>query len=424
MPTPRRSSRAFRALRHHDFRLFFFGHGLSVIGTWLQHVAVSWLTYRLTESAVLLGVVAFSQHIAVLVLAPFAGVVSDRLDRRRAVFVTQALQLALSGLLAGLTLAGVVAIWHIVAVVTAMGVVTAFDVPFRQALVAQLIEDRADLPNAIALNSLLINVARVAGPALAGVLVALVGEGWCFALNSASYLAALLALGAMHWRHALPVAGARGWWETWVEGIRYVRDFVPIRDGLLLVAAFSWTIGPYTTLMPIFARETYGGGPGTLGTLLAAAGVGAMTGMLVLASRTTTRDLDRFVVRAGTAALGALAAFALCRVFGLALPLLAVMGFGFMASCASLNTLIQTVVDEDKRGRVMSLYAMAFIGVSPVGNLAAGTLAGALGAPAALLINAVLGSLAVAWFARRIPRLRELVRPAYVRAGFIRDPAA
>ncbi len=413
---------AFRALRHRNFRLFFFGHGLSVIGTWLQHVAVSWLTYRLTGSPLALGVVAFAQHIGVLLLAPVAGVVGDRLDRRRAVAVTQALQLCLSALLAALTIAQRVELWQIIVIAATMGMVTAFDVPLRQALVSQLIDDRGDLPNAIALNSLLINVARVAGPALAGVLLVVVGEGWCFALNSASYLAALIALAAMRWAHPRPAAVAQSLWRSWIDGVSYVRAFVPIRDGLLLVATFSWTIGPYTTLMPVFAREVYRGGPGTLGLLLSSAGVGAMTGMLYLASRTTTRDLDWFIVRVGAAAALAVTAFALSRTLALAVPLLAVMGFGFMASCASLNTLIQTVVDEDKRGRVMSMYAMAFIGVAPLGNLTAGTVAKLVGAPTTLAINGMLCAIAVWSFARRIPMLRELVRPAYERLGLIRGP--
>ena len=294
--------RTFRALRHRNFRLFFIGQGLSVMGTWLQQVAMGWLTYRISGSVWLLGVVAFCGNAGILALGTFAGVVADHVRRRNALRVTQSLSLLQAVVLAGLTWSGHIAVWHLVVLALWLGVVLAFDVPLRQTLWVHLVEDRADLPNVIALNSFLVNAARVIGPALAGLLLAVVSEAVCFALNALSFVAVIVAIGRMRWKHEPgPVPWEGGFWAKWVEGYRFVSGFAPARAMLLLVAVLSWTISPYSSLMPVYAKDIYGGGPQTLGFLLAAAGAGALASTLYLAGRITIRGLGRVIA---VAALG------------------------------------------------------------------------------------------------------------------------
>ncbi|HET9047091.1 MAG TPA: MFS transporter, partial [Casimicrobiaceae bacterium] len=269
--------RTFRALRHRNFRLFFIGQGLSNVGTWLQQVAMGWLTYRLSGSAWLLGVVAFSANAGMLVFGTWAGVLADRVHRRRALYLTQSLMLLQAVVLATLTALGYIQVWHLIALALFLGIVSSFDIPVRQSLYVYLIDDRADLPNAIALNSFLVNAARVIGPALAGVLLAIVSEAACFALNALSFAAVIIAVARMKFpREPGAAARASGWWSSWLEGFRYASRHPPARALLALVAALAWTITPYSSLMPIYAKDVYGGGPHTLGFLLAAAGAGAL----------------------------------------------------------------------------------------------------------------------------------------------------
>src|SRR6185312_4082493 len=406
----------FRALAHRNYRLFFFGQGLSLIGTWLQQVAMSWLTYRLSGSALLLGFVTFCQYIAVLFIAPVAGVLADRVDRRRALLITQSVLLAQAATLAVLSATGIVAVWHIAALALVLGCASAFDIPLRHAMIARLVEHRSELPNAIALNSLLINCARVVGPALAGVLIAAVGEALCFGLNALSFAAVLTALAMMRW----PAAPRHGWLHSWLEGARSAFGFAPIRAGLLLIAAISGTIGTYSTLMPVFAKDVFGGGARTLGILLSSAGTGALLSALYLASRHTTRGLDRVILVAGACASLAMLAFAHASSFAVALPLLIVLGAGLIAAQASIQTLVQTLVDDDKRGRVMSLYTMAFLGALPFGNLMGGAIARYAGEDVAFSLDAVLCLAALLFFWRALPGLRTAARPVYVRLGLIR----
>jgi MFS family permease len=395
----------FRALGHRNFRLFFFGQGLSLIGTWLQQVAMSWLTYRLSGSALLLGVVTFCQYIAVLLLAPVAGVLADRVDRRRALLITQSMMLAQALTLTVLTAAGMVAVWHVAALATVLGCASAFDIPLRHAMIARLVSDRAHLPNAIALNSLLINCARVVGPALAGILIATVGESICFGLNTLSFGAVLYALTQMRW----PIAHVRpppaGWFSSWLEGAKSAFGFRPIRAALLLIALISGTVGTYSTLMPVFAKDVFGGDAHTLGALLSAAGGGALLSALYLASRHTTRGLDRVILVAGTMASLAMLLFAHSTRFALALPLLVALGAGLIAAQASIQTLVQTLIDDDKRGRVMSLYTMAFLGTLPFGNLAAGAVARYAGEATAYTINGCLCLAGLLVFWKALPGL-------------------
>ncbi len=296
--------------------MFFIGQGTSLIGTWLQQVAMGWLTYRLTGSAWLLGVVAFCGSAGILLFGTFAGVVADHVNRRRALYVTQSLMLAQAVVLALLVWSGHIAVWHLIVLALWLGVVSAFDIPLRQSLWVHLVEDRNDLPNAIALNSFLVNVARAIGPALGGLLLAVASEAVCFALNALSFLAVIVAIGRMRWaREPSPVARKGSWWASWVEGFRYVSDHGPARTLLILVALLSWTINPYSSLLPVYAKDIFGGGPQTLGFLLAAAGAGALASTLYLASRTTVRGLGR-VIGIATATCGiALAAFSYLAVF-------------------------------------------------------------------------------------------------------------
>ncbi len=382
---------------------------------------MGWLTYRLTGSAWLLGAVAFCGSIGILVLGPFAGVVADRINRRRGLFVTQSLLLLQSLALAALTAFGHVEVWQLIAFALWLGVVAAFDVPLRQSLYVHLVDDRADLPNAIALNSFIVNFARIAGPALAGVLLALVGEAPCFALNALSFVAVIAAIAKLRWPAQPPAAPAGGWWASYVEGARWALGFAPSRALLALVAVLAWTITPYSSLMPVYARDLYGGGPHTLGLLLSAAGAGAMLSVGYLAGRTTIRGLGRvIVVAAGTAGV-ALAAFAYLRVFPLALVLLMLVGGGLILAASSTNTILQTIVEDRLRGRVAAFFSMAFLGVAPLGNLAAGALAAAMGTPATFLLNGLLCAAASFAFWRQLPALAELMRPTYRRLGIIAD---
>jgi len=397
--------RTFRALKHRNFRLFFVGQGLSMVGTWLQQVAMGWLTYRLTGSAWLLGVVAFCANVGILLFGTWAGVLADRVRRRRALYLTQSLMLAQAVILALLTALDWIQIWHLIALSLWLGVVSAFDIPIRQSLYVHLVEDRNDLPNAIALNSFLVNGARVVGPALAGLLLAIVSEAVCFALNALSFVAVILAVTKMHFPRE-PGHGSRasGWWASWVEGFRYVWQSAPARALLLLVAVLAWTIAPYSSLMPIFAKDVYGGGPHTLGFLLAAAGAGALMSTFYLANRENVRGLGRVIAIAAGVAGFSLASFAYMTWFAVAVALMIAIGGGLILAAASANTILQTIVDDSLRGRVAGFYTLAFLGVAPLGNLAAGALAARFSAPATFAINGVLAALAAFWFWRHCHR--------------------
>ncbi|MEP6678250.1 MAG: MFS transporter [Betaproteobacteria bacterium] len=413
-------SRTFRALRHRNFRLFFVGQGMSNMGTWLQQVAMGWLTYRLSGSAWLLGVVAFAANAGILTFGTWAGVLADRVQRRRALYLTQSLMLLQAVVLAVLTALGHIEVWHLIALALFLGVVSAFDIPVRQSLYVHLIEDRADLPNAIALNSLLVNAARVVGPALAGLLLAIVSEAVCFALNALSFAAVIIAVARMRFPHEPgPAAKASGWWSSWLEGFRYASRHPPARALLALVAALAWTITPYSSLMPIYAKDVYGGGPHTLGFLLAAAGAGALVSTAYLAGRESVRGLVRIIAIAAASCGAAIAAFAYLRVFPLALLLMVAAGAGVILAAASANTILQTIVDDRLRGRIAGFYTLAFLGVSPLGNLAAGALAERFGAPLTFALNGVIAMLAAAWFWRQRPSIRAALRPDYERLGIV-----
>ena len=365
--------------RNRNYRLFFGGQGISLIGTWMQSVALSWLVYRLTGSALLLGTVGFVTQIPILVFSPVAGVLADRWPLRRVLVLTQSLAAVQALVLAGLTLTGLINVWEILVLGTVLGLVNALDMPIRQTFVIQMVDRPDDLGNAIALNSLLVNGARLIGPSIAGLVIAALGEGVCFLLNALSYSAVILALWAMRLPPHRRATGTASFTRGLREGITYALGFPPIRAVLLLLAASSLLGMSYATLMPIFAKEVLGGGPQTLGFLLGATGTGAMLGALYLAARSTVVGLGR-VIALGQGLFGlGLVAVSFSRVLWLSLPLMVLVGLGMMLQIASSNTVLQTVVEDDKRGRVMSLYSVAFLGMMPFGSLLAGSMAHSLG---------------------------------------------
>jgi MFS family permease len=415
---------AWRALRRRNYRLFFSGQSVSLVGTWMTRVATSWLVYRLTKSAFLLGLVGFSGQIPILILGPIAGVWVDRWNRHRVLVVTQVLSMLQSFALAVLALSGRITFWEIFGLSLFQGAVNAFDMPGRQAFVIEMVEAREDLANAIALNSSMVNASRLVGPSLAGIIIAAAGEGYCFLIDGISYIAVIVSLLLMHLRPAASKAKAEGVLTELKRGWEYVTGSVPIRAILLLAALVSLVGMPYTVLMPIFAGKVLHGGPHTLGFLMGAAGMGALVGALVLARRESVIGLGRIIpLTAGTFGL-ALVCFSLSRWLWLSLLLMVLTGYGFMQQLAASNTILQTIVEEDKRGRVMSFYAMAFQGAAPFGSLTAGAVASRIGAPKTLAMGGCLCVLGALWFSRQLPRLRAVIRPIYLRLGIISEVAA
>ncbi len=408
-----------RALRSRNYRLFFTGQSISLIGTWLTKVATAWLVYRLTGSAWLLGVVGFAGQIPTFLLAPLAGVLVDRWNRRRVLLATQTLAMLQSALLATLALGGVIRIWEIVALSVLQGLIDAFDMPVRQSMIVHMVDDRADLPNAIALNSSMVNAARLIGPAVAGGLIAAVGEGWCFFIDAVSYAAVILSVLLMRFDAGPPAPKVARVLSEMAEGFRYANRSPPIRALLILLAISGLAGRPFAVLLPVVAREVMHGGAGTLGTLQATAGVGALAGALYLASRTSVVGLGRVVV-ASAALFGlGLMAFSAARVLWLAMPLLLLAGTGMMLQAAASNTIIQTIVDEDKRGRVMSLLGMSLFGTVPIGSLIAGALATRIGAENTIRVGGAICLVAAGLFLRALPEVRRAMRPIYERMGIL-----
>ncbi|HEU5358394.1 MAG TPA: MFS transporter [Gemmatimonadales bacterium] len=409
-----------RALRHRNYRLFFGGQGTSLVGTWITRIATSWLVYRLTGSALLLGLVGFAGQIPTLILAPFAGVLVDRWDRHRILVITQVLSMLQSLALAVLAIPHIITVTDILALQLVQGVINAFDTPARQSFLVEMIEDRGDLPNAIALNSTLVNASRIIGPSLGGVLIALVGEGWCFMVDAVSYVAVVWALQAMRFVRVERPATTTRLSEEFREGLAYVSGFPPARAVLLLIALVATMGMPYTVLMPAIAKTVLHGGPHTLGFLMAASGVGALCGALYLASRRSIVGLWRVVAMAGAAFGVGLVAFSLSRALALSLLILPVVGAGMMVALASSNTILQTIVEERLRGRVMAFYTMAFLGTAPIGSLIAGVVADRIGSPATVLLGGIACVLGAGIFALTLPRLRPHIRAVYAERGVVR----
>jgi len=409
----------FRTLSSRNYRLFFAGQGISLIGTWMQRVALSWLVYRLTSSEFLLGLVGFLGLFPVFVLSPFAGVLADRFNRHRLLMATQVLAMLQALILALLVLTGRITIGQIMFLASFLGLINAFDVPVRQAFTVEMIERKEDLGNAITLNSAMFNGARLVGPSLAGLLIAVLGEGLCFLINALSYLAVIAALALMELKPAAAQRKRQKMLQGLAEGFGYSFGFAPIRAVLGLLVLASVAGMPYVVLMPVFAKDVLHGGAHTLGFLMGATGGGALIGAFYLASRPTVAGLEGLIPRvAGLFGLG-LIGFALSPQQWLALPLILVVGFGMMVQLASSNTLLQTIVDDDKRGRVMSFYAMCFMGTSPFGSLLAGILADHWGAPNTVLLGGACCLMGALLFARKLPELRAAIRPLYVKKGII-----
>jgi len=408
-----------RALASRNFRLFFGGQSVSLVGTWITRIATSWLVYRLTGSVLLLGIVGFCGQIPTLVIAPFAGVLVDRANRHRILVVTQLLSMLQSVALAVLTLAGVITVAEVLVLQVVQGIINAFDTPARQSFVVEMVEDRADLPNAIALNSSMVNASQIIGPSIGGIIIAAVGEGWCFAIDAVSYLAVIASLLAMRLAPRARIRATTRVSEDLAVGFRYVTRFVPVRSALLLLALVSVMGMPYQVLMPAISAGVLHGGPHTLGFLMTAAGAGALAGALYLASRRSVLGLGRAMAVAATTFGIGLVAFSFSRSLWLSLVLLPIVGAGMMITMAATNTIIQTIVEEELRGRVMAFYTMAFLGTAPIGSLIAGVAADRIGPQRTILLGGVACIAAGMWFMYRLPLLREIVRPIYVERGIL-----
>ena len=412
-------SHAWRALRHRNFQLFFFGQSISLIGTWMTRLATTWLVYRLTHSALLLGIVTFAGQIVSFAVGPFAGVWVERLNRRKLLVWTQAAAAFQSLAMAVLTLAHIINLWEIIALATLQGLINAFDMPARQSFHVQMVEDRADLSNAIAINSSMANGARLIGPAIAGLVIAAIGEGGCFLIDGLSYFAVIASLLLMRIKPANIPRNATPMLDQILEGWDYVRNFRPIRTILLLFSLVSLMGYSWSVILPIFAAQLLHGGAATLGWLTAASGIGALLSALSLAVRKSVLGLTR-MLQIATGVLGsALILFGKSHTMWLSLVLMAFVGFGMIQAASVSNTIIQSLVPEDKRARVMSYYTMAFFGAAPFGSLLAGALAHLIGAPHTVIITGtfcVAGSL---WFTFELPKIRAVMRPIYQEMGLL-----
>ena len=399
---------AWRALRHRNFQLFFSGQLISLIGTWMQSVAQSWLVYRLTGSALLLGSVGFASQIPVFLFAPLGGMTADRVNRRHVVISTQVAAMLLASILAALTLLHKVQVWHVFVLAGMLGVVNAFDIPGRQSFLVDMV-GKDDLMNAIALNSSMFNGARVIGPAIAGILVAKIGEGWCFFANAVSYVAVILGLLMMRVQSPARALMASPL-EHMMEGFRFVNETAPIRALLLLLGLVSLVGMPYVVLMPIFADQILHGGARGLGILMGATGVGALLGALTLAFREGVKGLGRWVAWCCAGFGASLVVFALSHTFWISVILLLPVGYCMMLQMACSNTLIQVMVPDALRGRVMAVYSMMFMGMAPIGALFGGALAERLGAPHTVAIGGLASLAGACWFALHLPKIRVEAR--------------
>jgi MFS family permease len=426
-PPQSRFAHAWRALRHRNFRLFFTGQSISLIGTWMTRVATSWLVYRLTGSALLLGTVSFAGQIPTFLLAPFAGVLVDRVNRRKLLVWTQVLAGIQSLALAALTLAKIITIHEIIALSIFQGLINAFDMPGRQSFLVQMVSgdtgkpDKQDLSNAIALNSSIVNVARLIGPAIAGLVIAAVGEGYCFAIDGISYIAVVASLLMMRVPASTIARATTSMLEQLREGWSYVVHFRPIRTILSLFALLSLMGMPFMVLMPIFASQVLHGGAHTLGYLMGASGIGALISAISLALRKSVRGLTTMIQIAAVMFGTGLILFGLSHHLVLSLLLMIVVGFGMMQGLAASNTVIQTLVPEDKRGRVMSYYTMAFVGMSPFGSLLAGALAHRFGASHAVMITGAFCLIGAAWFSTQLKSVRAVMKPIYIEMGILKS---
>jgi len=411
-----RVATAVRALRHRNFRLFFGGQLISLVGTWMQTVAQSWLVYRLTGSTLLLGTVGFASQIPVFLVAPIGGIVADRRNRHRVVIATQTSSMILAFILASLTLTNRIQVWEIMVLAGGLGVVNAFDIPARQAFLIDMV-GRGDLMNAIALNSSMFNGARILGPAVAGILVAWVGEGWCFFVNAVSYIAVIVGLLLMRIEQPANLSHEGSPIENILEGFRFVRDAAPIRAILLLLGLVSLVGMPYSVLMPVFAHQILHGGARELGTLMGATGVGALLGALSLAARVGVKGLGRLIAVCAGGFGASLILFASSRSLWLSVILLVPVGFTMMVQMASSNTLLQSMSPDQLRGRVIAVYSMMFMGMAPFGAFFAGAIAHRIGAPWTVAIGGLACIAGAIAFGMHLPNIRDRARELILAQG-------
>jgi MFS family permease len=412
-------SHAWSALRHRNFRLFFWGQSISLIGTWMTKLATSWLVYQITHSALLLGVVSFAGQIISFLLGPFAGVWVERLNRRKLLVWTQAASAVQSLAMAALALAHVINLWEIIALAALQGLINSLDMPGRQSFLVQMVEDRNDLGNAIAINSSMANGARLIGPAIAGLVIAAVGEGWCFLIDGVSYFAVIVSLLMMRITPLERRRHTTSMLEQMREGWDYVRTFRPIRAILLLFALLSLMGYSYSVLLPVFAGQVLHGGSHTLGWLTAASGIGALISGVSLAFRKSVLGLTRMLQIAAGVLGGALILFGFSHTFWLSVLLMVFVGFGMMQGAAASNTIIQSLVPEDKRARVMGYYTMAFVGAAPFGSLLAGALAHQIGAAHTVMVTGAFCVAGSIWFTLELPKVKAIMRPVYQEMGLL-----
>jgi MFS family permease len=411
----------FRSFHYRNYRLFFSGQSISLIGTWIQRVAMPWLVYDLTNSPFLLGLVAFAGQIPTFIVAPFAGVITDRRNRYHILIATQVAAMTQALVLAALYFDGNIQVWEIVILNIFLGFITAFDTPARHSFVVQMVEKREDLGNAIALNSSMVNLARLVGPSVAGVLIALTGEGICFLINGLSYIFVIASLLMMKVKPVDYAKRDTRVWHDLKEGVSYASGSITIWRTILLLAIVSLMGMSYNILMPVFAKEILHGGSHTFGFMMGATGLGALSAALWLASRKSVSGLVT-LIPVSTALFGlALIGFSFSRYFPLSLVLLAIVGFGMMMQMASSNTIVQTIVDDKMRGRVMSFYTMAFMGTAPFGSLLAGTFAKYIGAPVTLVIGGTVCVLVALIYVQRLPEMHNQLRSDYVSRGLSQD---
>ena len=414
----------FRSLQYRNYRLFFSGQSISLIGTWMQRIAMPWLVYHMTGSVLLLGVVGFAGQIPTLFLSPVAGVLTDRWSRYRVLLITQIVSLIQAGVLAWLCLAGVIQIWQIVLLSVILGCVNAFDVPARHSFVIDMVDKKEDLGNGIALNSLMFNGARLIGPSIAGVMLASTSEGVCFLFNAISYIFVIISLLMMKLHIKISKRKVEPILKELREGLRYTFGFAPIKHLLILLSISSLMGMSYSVLMPVFAKEVLHGGSHTYGFLMGAAGFGALLGALFLASRKSVLKLGRIVPASAIVFGAGLLGLSFSRIFPISLILMIFIGMGMMLQTAASNTILQTITDDDKRGRVMSFYTIAIMGTAPFGSLIAGGLARVIGTPWTIFTGGLATIIGALIFLRNLPELTALVRPVYIKMGIIPEVAA
>ncbi len=413
----------FRSLKYRNYRLFFSGQSISLIGTWMQRIAMPWLVYHMTGSAFLLGVVSFAGQIPTFLLAPVAGVLTDQFSRYRVLLITQVFSLLQAMILAILALTGIMQIWHLVVLSIVLGCINAFDVPSRHSFVVEMVEKKEDLGNAIALNSMMFNGARLIGPTVAGIMLATTGEGICFLINAFSYVFVIISLLMMKSEKKEIRKKKSNMLMDMKEGFNYTFGFAPIKYLLLLLGLVSLMGSSYQVLIPVFAKEILHGGSDTFGFLMGAAGFGALLGAGYLASRETILKLSR-LIPAATALFGiGLVILSFSKLLIFSVTMMVFIGLGLMLQTASSNTILQTITDDDKRGRVMSFYTIAIMGTAPFGSLLAGYLAKLIGTPATILISGATCLAGALIFLKKLPELKTIVRPVYVKMGIIPEVA-